>query len=356
MIYQVEPNFDEDEKISVLKYLDSNPWLTENKITSEFENKISNHINRNYAVSVPNGTIAIYLSLLALGLNKNSRIAVPNLTMIATINAVLWLEATPILIDINKELCMDIEKLKAIKNLDAVIYVPLNGRTSNGLEIQKFCKDSKIFLIEDSAHALGSKYDDKISCGKLGDLSIFSFTPHKIISTGQGGMIMTDNKKYYQILLNLKTFNRKKDKQDWHNGFGLNFKTTDLQSVIGLTQFKKIENFYNKKREIYSFYKNLIKNPKVIVKNFKNFELPWFFDIEVSTSKERANLKNYLSKYGIETRDCYPALSKQKFLKTTEKSPMEISTEIYKNLLWLPSSTKLSEKNLKLIVNTINNY
>ena len=190
---QVEPHIDKKDVESVSEYLNSGGWVTEHGLTKKFEEKIKNTVNRKFAVAVPNGTIAIYLSLLAAGIGKGKRVAIPNITMIATINAIIWAGATPVLVDVDETLCMSLKSLKKIKNLDAVIFVPLNGRVGSGKEIENWCKQNKLKLIEDSAHALGSSYSHK-KCGKLGDLSIFSFTPHKIITMGQGGMILTDKK------------------------------------------------------------------------------------------------------------------------------------------------------------------
>ena len=201
------------------------------------------YLDRKYAVAVPNGTIAIYLALLAAGVQKGMKVAVPNLTMIATINAVLWANAEPVLIDIDETLCMSYEKLmESESDIDCLIFVPLNGRTGQGELIKNYCVEKNIIFIEDSAHALGSSYKNN-RCGSLGDLSILSFTPHKIITMGQGGMIFTDNEDYYNHIVSLKTFNRTKDKSDLHDGFGLNFKITDLQASLGLSQFMKLDNF-----------------------------------------------------------------------------------------------------------------
>ena len=237
--------------------------------------EIKDYVDRKSAFSVPNGTIAIYLSILASGIKKGSRVAVPNLTMIATINAVLWAESIPVLVDVDETLCMSYEKLTEVNDLDAVIFVPLNGRTGEGEKIEQWCEKNNILLIEDSAHALSSSYSNK-KCGSLGDLSIFSFTPHKIVTMGQGGMILTNNKEYAENIFNLKTFNRSKDKLDWHDGFGLNFKITDLQSSLGLSQLSKLEKFIKLKKELHKQYLNNI-NDKYL-KSFNEYETPWFID------------------------------------------------------------------------------
>ena len=180
----VEPNISQQDIENVTEYISSGAWVTEHKLTNSLEESIGAYVNRKYAVAVPNGTIGIYLALLAAGLTDGKKVAVPNLTMIATINAVLWANAVPVIVDTNNQLTMSLDSLKTAGELDGVIFVPLNGRTSSGEEIEQYCKEKNIKLIEDSAHALGSNYANK-NCGSLGDLSIFSFTPHKIITMGQ---------------------------------------------------------------------------------------------------------------------------------------------------------------------------
>ena len=247
-IFQVEPSISDDDIKNVSDYMSSGSWITESKVTRELENSIKSYLNRDYAVAVPNGTIAIYLSLLAAGVKEGMKVGIPNLTMIATINAIIWADAIPVIIDTNDSLTMSYEKLRNVKKLKAVIYVPLNGRIQDGLEIQKWCKKNNKILIEDSAHALGTKYSSNYKAGSLGDVSIFSFTPHKIITTGQGGMVLTNNRKISNNLSDLKYFNRRKDKLDWHDGFGLNFKFTDLQAALGIAQFKRLNSHIERKK------------------------------------------------------------------------------------------------------------
>ena len=352
-INQVEPNINSEDIQSVNEYMSSGAWITENKKTEEFENLISKFVGRSYGVAVPNGTIAIYLSLISAGLTEGKKVAVPNITMIATINAVIWAGATPVIVDINERLCMSIESLKTINDLDGVIYVPLNGRTEDGLEIKNYCDKNNIKLVEDSAHALGSKYEN-VHCGSIGDLSVFSFTPHKIITMGQGGMILTDSEKLYNDLINIKTFNRSKDKSDWHEGFGLNFKITDLQAALGISQFRKIQDFIKKKKHIFDTYKKNIEHYDLI--NFNPSETPWFIDLISRTPEERIKLSEYLDDRNIVTRDSYPALSFQKFLRKIEKSNLTYSENISNRILWLPSSTMIKDEEIKTICGHINNF
>jgi perosamine synthetase len=349
-INQVEPNISEEDIQKVNDYMSSGAWITEHALTKELEKKIADFVDRKYAIAVPNGTIAIYLSLLAAGLTKGKRVAVPNITMIATINAILWAGAEPVIIDLNERLCMSIKSLQTVEKLDGVIYVPLNGRTEDGIAIEEYCNEKDIILIEDSAHALGSQYQDKM-CGSLGRMSVFSFTPHKIITMGQGGLVLTDEDNLYEYLIELKTFNRSKDRSDWHDGFGLNFKITDLQSALGLSQFEKINDFIKIKKEMFQLYKNKISGYKFI--NFFDYETPWFIDLICESESDRDNLKDLLERQDILTRESYPALSKHSFLQSVEKTSLKFSENISENILWLPSSTNLTKNQIEQVSDKI---
>ena len=140
MISQVEPNFDSLESKHIVNYFNSGGWATENKVTRDFEKKIASYVGMEFAVAVPSGTVALYLAVLSLNLKKGSRIVVPNLTMVATINAILWAGHTPVIVDTDKDMCMSLESLEEVDNIDALMYVPLNGKSGNALEIKNTVK------------------------------------------------------------------------------------------------------------------------------------------------------------------------------------------------------------------------
>ena len=353
MINQVEPNISSEDIESVSEYMQSGSWITEHKLTKELENKIAGYVDRKYAVAVPNGTVAIYLALIASGVKEGHKVAVPNITMIATINAIIWAGAEPVIVDIDNNLCMSLDSLKKVPDIDAAIFVPLNGRVGSGIEIQEYCKDKDIILIEDSAHALGSSYENQ-KCGSLGSLSIFSFTPHKIITMGQGGMVLLDDEDLYQKLIDMKTFNREKDKSDVHKGFGLNFKITDLQSSLGLSQLSKLEEFIKLKNELYRQYSKNI-NEKYL-KSFNEYETPWFVDFYCNNENQRDKLHVYLQEKNIETRFSYPSLSSQSYLQNIEKTDLTLSEKISNTVLWLPSSTNLSKEDIEYVSRAVNNF
>lgn len=353
MINQVEPNISSEDMESVSRYMQSGSWITEHKLTKDLEDKVATYVDRKYAVAVPNGTIAIYLALIASGIRDGHKVAVPNITMIATINAIIWAGAEPVIVDVDNTLCMSLDSLKKVSEINAVIFVPLNGRVGSGLEIQEYCKDKDIVLIEDSAHALGSSYLNQ-KCGSLGSLSVFSFTPHKIITMGQGGMVLSDDENLYQKLIDIKTFNREKDKSDVHKGFGLNFKITDLQSSLGLSQLSKLEEFIKMKKNLHRQYSNNL-NDKYL-RSFNEYETPWFIDFYCISENQREELYLYLKQKNIETRFSYPSLSSQTYLQNIEKTDLTFSEKVSNNILWLPSSTNLSREDVEYVSSAVNNF
>ena len=170
---------------------------------------------------------------------------------------------------------------------------------------------------------------------------------------GQGGMILTDRKTLSDFIVGIKTFNRIGDKSDFHKGFGLNFKITDLQASIGNSQFKKLDKHIEIKRKVLNYYKNTISDELKIIEFTKN-EVPWFIDIFFKNKSTRTRAINKLSETGIETRLSYPPLSKQKYLKKYANNNLNYSETVYEKILWMPSSLNLTKKSISKICSIIN--
>ena len=352
MINQIEPVITEEDILSVDEYLRSGGWLTEHSLTKKLEKEISDYLERSYAVAVPNGTVAIYMALKIQGLGPGDRVVVPNITMIATINAVIWAGAEPVLVDVDENLCMSVDLLKTVNKPDAVIFVPLNGRTGNGLQIEEWCLENGVILIEDSAHALGSQYSEK-KCGSLGNMSILSFTPHKIITSGQGGLILTDDEDSYTKMSDYKSFNRTEEASDIHKGFGLNFKFTDLQSSLLLSQLARLDSLIESKKSIYSTYVEYTTLSEERYLKFQDFETPWFIDYLLMKDEEQDKYRDLLLEKNIQIRKGYPPLSSQPMFREVERTDLTYSEEIANRIVWLPSSTNLSKDDLKLVSSSL---
>jgi len=354
-INQMEPWHGQEEKRAMLKYLNSGGWLMEFKKTREFEEMICNFTGAKYCSVVNNGTVSLFIALKALEIGLGDEVIVPNLTMAATPNSVILAGAKPVFVDIEeKTLCLDVNLVeKAItKKTKAVIHVSLNGRAGELLKLKKLCQKKKIFLIEDAAQAFGSFYQGK-HLGTYGIIGSFSFSVPKIITTGQGGALITNDKKLFEKILKIKDFGREKAGEDHYSTLGWNFKFTDLQAVIGIEQMKKINWRIKRKKQIYQLYKKyLAKIPQVKFLDLNLKEaVPWFNDLYVPNNKQ---LKKYLKEQGIGSRLIYPALNSEPAYKVRGNFP--ISQKIAKQGLWLPSSSFLTDQQIRYICQKISNF
>jgi perosamine synthetase len=354
-INQMEPWLGPEEKQAVNQYLESGAWLTEFKKTREFEKMIADYTGSKYVSVVSNGTAALVVSLIAQGIGKGDQVIVPDYTMIASANAVLMAGAEPVFVDINPEnLCLDYELTKQAINdkTKAIILVTINGRYP---EIEKFvelAKEKGLFLLEDSAQSLGCFYKGK-HLGTFGNAGTLSFSSPKVITTGQGGAIMTDDLNLYQNVLKIKDFGRKQSGIDLHEMIGYNFKFTDLQAVIGIEQMKKLAWRVERKKEIYTKYYELLKNVpgiKFIKTDLKNTS-PWFIDMLVDSEK-RDLLISFLNDNQVGSRSFYPAIHTQKPYSYI-KGDFDNSDKISKQGLWLPSSSFLKNDDIVRICNLI---
>ncbi len=361
-INQMEPVYGKEEIKAVNDYLRSGGWLMEYKKTREFERMIADFTGTKYCSVVSNGTVSLFIALKALGIGKGDEVIVPDITMAATPDAVILAGATPVFVDIEENsLCLDIKKVeKAIsKKTKAVMHVSLNGRAGELLKLKKLCQKKKIYLIEDAAQSLGSFYKRK-HLGTYGVIGSFSFAIHKIITTGQGGALITNNKKFYEQIRKLKDFGRLKGGVDIYEQVGWNFKFTDLQAVIGIEQVKKMRQRIIKKKKIFRLYQKLLFGAKAIkfIKTDLSQTTPMFVDIFVP---RREKLAAYLKKNQIGSRPIYPALHSQPAFikynnKYNNKRNYSVAEKIAASGLWLPSSISLTDGEIKYICDRIKRF
>ncbi len=357
-ILQMHPTFGEEEKLALSNYMDEGGFLTEYKRTKTFEEMIAKFTGAKHCIVVNNGTISLTLAAIALGVAPGDEVIVPNYTMVATPNSIKMIGARPVFVDVETEtLCLDYEKvlLSVTKKTKAIILVSANGRYPKK-DISFFfelCKEKNIALIEDSAQSLGSFYPDGRHIGRAGMIGSFSFSAPKIISTGQGGALITDSDELNEKLRKLKDFGRASGGNDVHDTIGFNSKFTELQACIGIEQMKKLNQRINRKKEIWKvYYKNLedCSHVKMFDHNLKNTS-PWFIDI---LTEKREKLIEFLKSNNIGTRVMYPPLNKQKAYN--EKTNHPVSEEIGKKGLWLPSSITLEDDQIVYICNKIKNF
>lgn len=358
LIPQMEPWIGSEEQKEVSLYMKSGGWLTEFKKTFEFEEMIAKFVGSKHACVVNNGTVSLFIALKALGIDNGDEVIVPDLTMIASANAVILAGAKPVLVDVNdKNLCLDLRlTAKALtKKTKALMYVSLDGRSGSMDEVIAFCKKHNLYLIEDAAQSLGSRWQGK-HLGTFGDIGSFSFSTQKVITTGQGGALVTDNNSLIKKIRLIKDFGRIQSGVDQHIALGYNFKFTDLQAVIGIEQMKKLKRRVKRKKQIYNLYRKTLLPIKQVqfIPTDLNQTAPWFIDVLV---EKKEKLIKYLRDNQIGTRPIYPPIHTQapynrwKELKNSHQ--FSVAENISLKGLWIPSSSSLSDHNIIFICKTI---
>ncbi len=357
-IMQMQPWFGDEEKRAISEYLDEGGFMTEFKRTEKFEQMIAEFTKSKHCIVVNNGTISLTLAAISLGIGPGDDVLVPNYTMIASPNSVKMIGANPVFVDVEDEtLCMDVRLAeKALtKKTKAVMLVTANGRYPKaGIQAFKdLCKKQGLPLIEDAAQSLGSYFPDGKHIGVHGDIGSFSFSSPKIISTGQGGCLITDSDELANKLRRLKDFGRSGGGTDVHDTIGYNFKFTELQACLGIEQMKKLPARINRKKEIAKRYeKNLsaVKGLQLFKHNFDH-TVPWFID---SLCERRADLQAFLKDKKIGTRVMYPAINQQKAYQVPGEFP--VSSKIGEQGLWLPSANQLTDNQVDRICKCIREF
>jgi len=362
IISQYEPLIGYSEKEAMAEYMNNPGFLTEYKKTEEFEKQITNTIGVKYCSVVNNGTISLSLGLIALGIKPGDKVIVPDITMIATINAVKFIGAIPVLCDVNENILLDLDKaVTLIRNdseIRAVIIVSLNGRAhlSEIYGFKAICDEHKVKVLGDDAQSFGSKnYEDKFIGTCVSDISSFSFSMPKIITTGQGGALISQDANLAQTIKKLKDFGRSSGGNDKHDYFGINSKFTEMQAVIGIEQLKDIKYRIQRKKELYSLYYNELKDVSSV--KFINYNVPcwtpWFVDVFV---KDKQELQQYLKDKGIGSRSIYPAIHTQAVYPEYNDMYFPKSSRLADTGLWLPSSFTLTDSDVIYICESIKEF
>lgn len=307
-INQMEPSFDEHEQNAMNVYLQQGGWGTEFKQTRIFEDMIKDFTGAKHCWAMPNGTLSLSCALVAVGVSVGDEVIVPDYTMAATPNSVHLIGAKAVFVDVDRNtLCMDFEQMKlAVTNrTKAIMLVSINGRYPNNMDdFVDYCKKRGIHLIEDAAQSLGSFCDGK-HLGRYGEIGSFSFSAPKIITTGQGGALITDDDELADRIKKIRDFGRESSGNDHYLTMGWNLKFSDFQAVIGIEQMKKLSKRVERKKEMGQLYEKLlmdISGVELVPTNFANTS-PWFIDI---LCKERDELKKYLNQKDIGSREFYP--------------------------------------------------
>ena len=356
MIPQIEPFFGKEECEAVVRYMQTGAWLTEYEKTRELERRIAAFVGVRHCFMTPNCTLALYAAFSVLGVGEGDNVIVPAYTMVATANAVAMTGAEPVLVDVGENMCLDVERVEAAINsrTKAVAVVHLNGRSPDMEILSSTASNNCLYFVEDAAQALGSQWRGRY-LGTLGNVGCYSFSPHKIISTGQGGCVVTNDDGIAEKLQRFRDFGRLKGGRHDHDFFGINLKITDLQAVIGLEQLKRIGPRIERKRDIYHLYRKLLNGTPV---QFPPTDLeevvPWYVDI---ITDERDKLADFLIERGVETQKTYPVISRTGAYREENSSRRyPVAERIADKGLWLPSSVTLTDTEIYKICKDIREY
>ena len=365
-IYPVSIPYISQRDINSVNKVLKNGWISsDGPEVKKFESEFSKFIGRKYSVAVSSGTAALEIAIKALGIKKNDEVLIPNFTIISNALAVVKQQAKPVLVDCNLENWnIDINQLenKINKKTKAIIITHIYSFANDMDKILKICRKNNIFVIEDAAEVIGLKYKDK-KCGSFGDISTFSFYANKQITTGEGGMISVNKFDLYNKCKSLRNLCFGKLNRFNHEDIGWNYRMTNIQAALGLSQIKNINKIVKKKIMIgRQYYKNLKLNKNLtILPPFISYSknIYWVVGILIKNKKIKSSLLAIeLRKFGIMTRPFFWPMHEQqifKKMKLFKKSKFPNSSYLARYGLYLPSYYNLNNKQIDYISSVVNN-
>ena len=351
----------ENKDFNFIHTIKKNKYVTENIFLDKFEKKIKKYTKSKHAVGYCNGTMALYASVCALKLPKDSEILVSNLTFIASATSIIAAGMKPIFCDVRPnsyKLDLESAKKNLTKKTRAIMAVHLYGYSDDMDDIKKFAKVHNLKIIEDASQALGVKFNN-IHCGLFGELGVISFYGNKILTCGEGGMVLINQKKHHNKIIQLKNHGRIVKGIYKHETIGYNFSLTEMQSGLGLYQFKKFRTILKNKKKIYKIYKEYLsrideitwisdESDRRISPNY------WLVNIFLENKND---LVKYLDKNSIKTRKIFTPLNIQNcFKKFKTLQNFKNTNKIYENGISLPSSPNLKLQDQMLVIKKIYNF
>lgn len=358
-------NISTDDIASVVQTLQSD-WLTQGPKVKAFEDALALYTGAKYAVAVTNGTAALHIAYMAAGLKKGDEVITSPNTFVATTNMLLALGVKPIFCDIREDTAnIDESKIEKLitKRTRAIVPVHFAGNPPELKKIYAIAKKYKLLVIEDGAQALGASYGKNKIGASGADMVTFSFHPVKSITTGEGGAVLTNNKKYYQQLLKLRSHGITKDK----NGFNVmtemayNYRLPDINAALGESQLKRLPQFIEKRKAVVAWYQEELISVKDIVLPVKTIggESAWhLYVIRTRDPRHRLPLYNFLKQNGIGVNFHYPAVYSHPYYRAHgyTKIALPEMENYHKSAITIPLYPDLMRSDISHIAKLIREY
>jgi perosamine synthetase len=345
MLTQVESDYVSDALAS--------GWVSsQGSYIKALENEFACYCGTSYALAVSNGTVGLHLALAAFGVGRGDEVIVPDLTFVATANAVATAGATPVMVDVCRSTyCIDPERIvEAItEKTKAIIPVHLYGHPAAMDQIMEIASEHKLIVIEDAAEAHGATFN-QMKVGAMGDCGVFSLYGNKIITSGEGGLITTNNKDFYDRAVLLRDHAMSKEVRYWHTEVGYNYRMTNLQAALGVAQLRNIDKFLIYRNDVLRWYKDRLV-PHGIECNPQIGATPvnWLVCavIERLGRTERDALIAYLARNGIDSRPFFFPISMMPIFKSDVVSP--VSHKLSECGLNLPTFVGITEQQVDMV-------
>ncbi len=356
------PVIPSEAKIFVNDCLDTGWISSTGSYLQRFEKKFAKYVNRKHAIAVSNGTVSLHVALAALGIGPGDEVIVPAFTIISCLNAILYTGAIPVIVDVEPDIyTLDPKQLEKAYSLrtKAIMPVHIYGHPADMDPIIKFAEKHNLYIIEDAAETHGALYKEKI-CGSFGEISSFSFYANKLITTGEGGMVVTDDDKLAEAVRGLQNLCHLPDQRFHHETLGFNYRLTNVQAAIGCAQLLHAEEFLNRKRKMGKLYdEGFADIPGIEITKIRSWAKSsyWMYPVRI-TEESGMSCKEFQAKLkekGVDSRTFFWPLSKQPMLKDFDVKvlPCPVSEKLACEGCYLPSGLALTELEINKVIKII---
>ena len=362
LIVQIEPWVDDGE-LRELKRVIGSTFLVEHDLTREFESMTTRLVQCRHAMAVCNGSMALFVCLKALGIGPGDEVIVPNLTFVATSNAVILAGAVPVLCEVQEDtFCLEVgraEKLVTEKTR-AIMPVHLYGQSADMTRVMAFARRHNLKVIEDAAEGVGVTFEGR-HVGTFGDMGILSYYGNKTITCGEGGMVLTDNDQLAKKAYRLKNYGRDQKGTFVHESIGFNFSFTDLQAAVGIAQMKKMRAIVARKREIHDCYSEELRGLPGLQPVFVDPRCQPVYWFTSFLSEDTEALTAFLRRHNIQTRRFFyplhlqPCYADRRYIRIVDDD-FRISESIYSRGISLPSAYTLSSDDQAYVIKKIRQF